>query len=169
MKSRFLRCVVFLVSFHVLTAISLAGPIAYYFEMPPIEGESTARNHPKEIAATGFQLVVEDSNTTTFVLQKSIDKSTTDFLDALGASTQFDTPKLTVEKLTSGALTKFFTMVFSDVAVVSVKTDTGCQDGVPVEKITFSFSRVVITYFEQNPRSGAPIPHSATVIVNPTF
>lgn len=134
----------------------------YFLKIEGVDGESTDQSHKGELSIESWSWGA--SNPTTvgsgglsagkvqfqdFHFTKAIDKSSPVLMEMIATGEHIKDAKLTLRKAGSTQQT-YLVVTFTDVMVSSYSV-SGNSGDTPIENISFSFQKIEMEYFPQNP------------------
>lgn len=138
-------------------------PSDYFLKLDPkVEGESTDSKHKGEIELESFSYAVTNQSSTLqgggggagksspgeLVVTKRNDKSTPRLHQAVAMGDHFKTAILTVRKA-GGGQQEYLTVTLNDVYISHFSISGANGAGLPMESISFNYSKMVQEYKEQ--------------------
>lgn len=137
-----------------------------YLTVEGISGEAQRKGHEGQIEILAFSFGGSNPSSvgrgrgggtgavdlSAFNVTKKTDASSAEMFAQMCAGVHFPTAKLTLYKAGGAAPLPYLIYDFEEVFVDSIQW-SGAEggDNIPIENVSFSFGKVVITYTEQNP------------------
>lgn len=150
-----------------------AAAVDYFLKIEGVEGESTDKNHPKEIVLDSFSLSGANSVSTSTAGGAGAGKVTFQDLSATAKISKVQPqlflktangqviPTVTLSARRSGAAFDFYTIKLTNVSVTSIQT-AGRTGEIPTDTFTLYFSKINWKYTPLNEKGAAGTPVEAT-------